>query len=130
MGLRGLASFEELHSTGHGVIEDAKDKLEHHLLDLGDQEGLGWRNELEGTMHQMGVPLGHEFDPGNSRSRRRTLSGHHKRDKPACVEVPARPKCLKTKLLRSGRGMLGLCSLRGGDSRSGRIHNPRPNGSG
>ena len=96
--LRGLAGFEEV-GTRHGLVEDLQYEHEYHLLDLGDQEGLGWRDKLEGTMHQMGVPLGHELDPGYRRRGCLALCRCYERNQPALVQVPARTKCMETKFL-------------------------------
>ena len=130
MGLLGLASFEELCSTGCRVIEDFKDEPKHYLLYLGDREGLCRRDKLEGGPHQVGVPLRHELNPSNIRARRCTLSGCHKRNEPALVQMPAQAECLETQFLRSGRGMLRLGGLRGGDGGDGGRYNPMPNGGG
>ena len=130
MGLHSLVSFEELCSMGCGVIEDFEDERKHHLLDLGNWEGLGQRNELEGTMHQMGVPLGHKLDPGNSRCRCCMLSRCYERDQLAFVNEPAGVEGPKTQVLHSGRGTLRLGGLRGGDGGNARRHNPMPNGGG
>ena len=127
-GLLGLASFEELRSTGRGVIEDFKDELKHYLLYLGNREGLGRRDKLEGGPHQVGVPLRHELNPSNSRGRHRVLSGRHERNEPALVQMPARAESFETQFLCSRRGMLRLGGLRGGDGGDGGRHNPMPNG--
>ena len=111
--LCGLAGFEEVGARCR-LVEDLQYEREHHLLDLGDREGLGRRDGLEGTTHQMGVPLGHELDPGNKRHGRLALGQHHKRNEPALIQVPAGAKGLETKFLRRGRGTLRLRSLRGG----------------
>ena len=114
LGLCGLVSFEEV-GVGCRLVEDFQYEHKHHLLDLGDREGLGWRDELEGTMHQIGVPLGHELDPGYRRGGGLALSRRHKRDQLALVQVLARTKCLKAEFFHRGRGTLRLCSHRGGD---------------
>ena len=49
-GLCGLAGFEEV-GAGRGLVEDVQYEREHNLLDLGDREGLGGRDELKGTTH-------------------------------------------------------------------------------
>ena len=63
---------------------------------------FGDGNKLEGTPHEVGVILGHEFDPGNRSVGLCTLGRGNKRDQPVLVEVPACPECLKTE---------GLCTI-------------------
>jgi hypothetical protein len=48
--LRGLAGFEEV-GVRRGLVEDLQYKRKHNLLDLGDWEGLGGRDELKGATH-------------------------------------------------------------------------------
>jgi hypothetical protein len=62
--LHSLASLEEV-MLRQRLLEDLENKCEHNLLDLGDREGLGWGNKLEGAAHQVRVTLGDEFNPGN-----------------------------------------------------------------
>lgn len=42
---------------GASIVEDFEDISEHTLFDLGQREGAHGGNELQGTMHQMYVPL-------------------------------------------------------------------------
>jgi hypothetical protein len=96
-------SFEEV-GMRRRLVEGLENERKHNLLDVGDWEGLGGGDQLEGTVHQVRVTLGEELHPVDGRVGLEALGASHERDEPVLVKVAAAMESPKTKFLHRGRG--------------------------
>jgi len=70
------------------VVEDFKNVYKHHPLNLGSRDGGG---QLNGTLHEIGMRRGKEFDPVDRRAVG-PLGRSDERDKPVPQEEPVMPE--------------------------------------
>jgi hypothetical protein len=74
-----------------GAVEDVKDKDKHTPLDLGSGYEGSRGDKLECTLHEVRVPLGHEFYPVD-KAAVGALSCSYKEEEPVPREEPATMK--------------------------------------